>query len=271
MEDVELIPFEVPCDYGHKIYIPTIKWPGSSEELEIELDRLFSEFGLIYCITARATSEDESEKSWYAYITYYSRRGASAAIQHNGKVILDHKNLKIRKVPCPRPHKKVKLSIGKSQELLTYYFGFNCLTSEIVFMEKETANEEPDTVQYLCMLRVKMPKEGLSSEGLGISKLPYDSKSPQTRGMTYQCAQKFAYHAAMKSALSKYIIIILGNGKVTVEVDTTQHDPLLYDPAWDNPLIKVRDINFDPEEEEECADLDDMSEEQLEELLNQPV
>lgn len=44
----------------------------------------------------------------------------------------------------------------------------------------------------------------------------------------------------MKIAFSKFIIIILGNGKITVEVDTTQEDIYVYDPAWDNPVVKVK-------------------------------
>lgn len=43
----------------------------------------------------------------------------------------------------------------------------------------------------------------------------------------------------MKTAFSKFVIIILGNGKITVEVDTTQEDIYVYDPAWDNPVVKV--------------------------------
>lgn len=50
---------------------------------------------------------------------------------------------------------------------------------------------------------------------------------------------RFAYQSAMKTAFSKFIIIILGNGKITVEVDTTQEDIYVYDPAWDNPVVKV--------------------------------
>ncbi|KAG7161854.1 putative DNA repair protein RAD52-like [Homarus americanus] len=82
---------------------------------------------------------------------------------------------------------------------------------------------------------------------------------------------RFAFQSAMKAAFSKFIIIRLKNGKITAEVDTTQCDPLIYDPAWDNPVVKVNDVNYDPDDEEECEDLEDMTEEQLEELLNVPL
>lgn len=269
--DIELIPMEIPSDEGHQMYIKGISWQGIPEHLQFELEKLFSVFGLLYQIVVGCQSEEESETLWYAYIRFYSVRATKAALQHDGKLSIEGKKLKIRRTPRPRPHKKIALPLGKAQELLTQFFGFNCWTSEVVFMERETESAEPDTIQYLCMVRVKMPKEGLCSEGLGLSKVPCDMKSPTTRGLAFSCAHRFAVHAAMKAAFSKFIIITLGNGKCTVEVDTTRHDPLLYDPAWDNPLIKVNNIVYDPENEEECEDLEDLTEEQLDEILNQPL
>lgn len=43
----------------------------------------------------------------------------------------------------------------------------------------------------------------------------------------------------MKSAFGKFVIIKLRNGKVTVEVDTTQTDLQMYDPSWDSTEVEV--------------------------------
>ncbi|XP_068241509.1 RAD52 motif-containing protein 1-like [Palaemon carinicauda] len=266
--DIELIPMEVPIGQGYQIYIKKIIWSGIQELLEQELDKLFSVFGCVFRIVVRPSPEESEE--WYAYVTFFSTRAAKSVVEQKGKLILDGQPLKINYSQSSKL-RKYELSLGKMQELLTYYFGFNCWTSEIVFMERELEPAEPNTVQYLCFVRVKMPKEGLCSEGLGLSSVPCNLDSPVSRGSAFSCSQKFAMHAALKSAFSKFIIIVLANGKVTVEVDTTKQDPLIYDPAWDNPVIKVKDIFYDPEDEDECDDLDDMTEEQLEEILNQPI
>ncbi|XP_066976575.1 RAD52 motif-containing protein 1-like isoform X2 [Macrobrachium rosenbergii] len=260
---------EVPGDRDHQIYIRRILWRGIKEHLEHEMEKIFSAFGLIHNIVIRSAAEESDE--WYSYVTFYSVRAATLAVQENGKLIFEGQRLKIMYSPFPRPKQVIGLSLGKAQELLTYYFGFNCWTSEVVFLERELEPAEPNTVQYLCLVRVKMPKEGLCSEGLGLSSVPCNMSSPVSRGSAFSCSQKFAMHAAMKSAFSKYIIIVMSNGKVTVEVDTTKQEPLIYDPAWDKPVVKVKDIFYNPEDEEECEDLDDMTEEQLEEILNQPI
>ena len=43
----------------------------------------------------------------------------------------------------------------------------------------------------------------------------------------------------MKAAFGKFVIIKLRNGKVTVEVDTTQTDLEMYDPLWDSTEVEV--------------------------------
>ncbi|XP_066976581.1 RAD52 motif-containing protein 1-like isoform X3 [Macrobrachium rosenbergii] len=239
--DIELIAMEVPGDRDHQIYIRRILWRGIKEHLEHEMEKIFSAFGLIHNIVIRSAAEESDE--WYSYVTFYSVRAATLAVQENGKLIFEGQRLKIMYSPFPRPKQ----------------------------LERELEPAEPNTVQYLCLVRVKMPKEGLCSEGLGLSSVPCNMSSPVSRGSAFSCSQKFAMHAAMKSAFSKYIIIVMSNGKVTVEVDTTKQEPLIYDPAWDKPVVKVKDIFYNPEDEEECEDLDDMTEEQLEEILNQPI
>lgn len=44
----------------------------------------------------------------------------------------------------------------------------------------------------------------------------------------------------MKAAFGKFVIVKLRNGKVTVEVDTTQTDLQIYYRTWDNQLVEVR-------------------------------
>ncbi|KAG0719786.1 hypothetical protein GWK47_049769 [Chionoecetes opilio] len=144
----------------------------------------------------------------------------------------------------------------------------------------------------VCLVRVRMPMEGLCSEGLGVSECPCNPQSPHARAESIKCARRFAFNSAMKAAFAKFIIIRLRNGKVMAELDTTQADPQIYNPAWDNPLVKVvmalhyfslaiefmisfvhksNDIDHDPEEEdsdEEFALLEDIDEDELEVLLD---
>ncbi|XP_069977174.1 RAD52 motif-containing protein 1 isoform X1 [Penaeus vannamei] len=273
-QDIEVIQMEVPRDDGHQVYVPSIIWNKLQEELEHELDQRFSTFGLVYRISvfkSNFSTEEVVGMEWYAYVIFYSVSGAKNALKQSGKIKVGETEIQIRKKHHYRPHTKRELPLYKAQELLTFYFGFNCWSSEVVYMEREPEGESPDHFRYACMVRVKMPKENLCSEGLGVAEVPFSPTAPSSRGIAHMTARRFAYQSAMKTAFSKFVIIILGNGKITVEVDTTQEDIYVYDPAWDNPVVKVNEINYDPEAEEECEDLDDITEEELNALLDAPL
>ncbi|XP_071548292.1 RAD52 motif-containing protein 1-like isoform X5 [Panulirus ornatus] len=271
--DIEMIPFEAPQDEGHQVYLPWIKWNSCQEHLEKELEEKFSQFGLLHRVVAHRSrychaTQEESENIWFAYVIFYSTWDFNQALQQDGKMIIGDSKVRIKEKRSNRPYKKIMLPLYKAQELLTYYFGFNCWTSKVVYLEREREINKSDTLRYICMVRVRMPREELCSEGVGIGEALFDVASPISKGCSFTCAQRFAFYSAMQAAFSKFNIIRLRNGKITAEVDTTQCDPLVHDPAWDRPLLKVNDINYNPENEEECEDLEDITEEQLEALLD---
>ncbi|XP_042234756.1 RAD52 motif-containing protein 1-like isoform X2 [Homarus americanus] len=240
-----------------------------------ELEENFSQFGLVHRASAfrkkNCFAEEENNSKWFAYVVFYSTWDFEKALQSDGKIKIGETEIRIWKKARNKPHQKFLLPLHKAQELLTHYFGFNCWTSKVIYLEREKEVERPDVIRYVCMVSVNLPREDLCSEGVGIGEVPLNEASPISRGYTFCCGRRFAFQSAMKAAFSKFIIIRLKNGKITAEVDTTQCDPLIYDPAWDNPVVKVNDVNYDPDDEEECEDLEDMTEEQLEELLNVPL
>ncbi|XP_045607390.1 RAD52 motif-containing protein 1 [Procambarus clarkii] len=269
--DVEVIHVESPEDEGHQLYLPWIKWESTQEHLEHELEAKFVQFGLIHRISvykSRFTNIEETENIWFAYVSFYSTWDFERALQFDGKIKIGGSEIRIKRKGTVRLQKRILLPPYKAQDLLTYYLGFNCWISKVIYMEREKEVEVPDVVRYVCMVHIQIPREELCSEGVGIGEVPFNNASPVSWGYSICCARRFAFQSAMKAAFSKFIIIRLKNGKVTVEVDTTQCDPLKYDSALDKPLIKVNHINYDPDDEENCEDLDNITEEQLEELLN---
>ncbi|KAK8726870.1 hypothetical protein OTU49_010103 [Cherax quadricarinatus] len=271
--DIEVIPFESPKDDDHQLYLPWIKWNDSQENLENELEEKFTRFGLIHRASVYRSrlsfiNEVETDNLWYGYVSFYSTWDFERALHSDGKIKIGEKEIKIIKKKNNRPHKRIFLSVHKAQNLLTHYFGFNCWTSKVIYLEREEEVNVPNVVRYICMVHIKLPKEELCSEGVGTGEVPLNNASPVSRGYAFCCARRFAYHSALKAAFSKFIIIRLKNGKVTIEVDTTQCDPIKYHPAWDESLIKVNNVNYDPEEEEECEEFENITEEQLEEFLN---
>lgn len=63
---------------------------------------------------------------------------------------------------------------------------------------------------------------------------------PTSRGKAVCKSKKLAYQRAVENAFSKVIIIVLSNGKVTVEVDTTRPELLLTEKILDDEnVLKV--------------------------------
>ncbi|XP_050688530.1 RAD52 motif-containing protein 1-like isoform X2 [Eriocheir sinensis] len=276
MKDVDVIPFKVPQTDGHQVSVIGLRWDGSVECLEQEVRQVFELFGPLHRVTVKkdAFCPEDRDDAWYAYMTFFSRFDCEEALRHNGKILVLGHKVRVRKTKKTRAYKEsLELSLHKSQELLIHYMGFNCWTSEIVHFERVNKEDLKDAVRYLCLVRIRMPREGLCSEGLGLGEAPLKAKSAAGRGESLSTARRFAFHTAMKAAFSKFIIIKLRNGKVTVEVDTTQTDLQIYQSAWDNPLVEVIDIAHDPEEEDSDDDdiaaiFEDMEDEELDNLLD---
>ncbi|KAK8402154.1 hypothetical protein O3P69_001325 [Scylla paramamosain] len=272
--DVDVIPLKIPSDKGHQVYVSGLRWDGTQEDLEQELRKMFASYGPLHRVTARRGGLGcgaEGDNVWYGYVAYFSAFDAEEVLKQSGKMVIGGSRIKLKKKYKSDDFGSQALSLHKSQELLIHYFGFNCWTSEIVYLERDNDEERKDSVRYVCLVRVRMPREGLCSEGIGLGEVPCTTQSPQGRGQSVACARRFAFNSAMKAAFGKFVIIKLRNGKVTVEVDTTQTDLQMYDPSWDRTEVEVNDIDHDPEEEdsdEEFALLQDIDDEELGALLD---
>lgn len=272
--DVDVIPLKIPSDKDHQVHVGGLRWDGTQEDLEEELRRVFASYGPLHRVTARRdcfSCGAGRDNVWYGYVAYFSAFDAEEVLQQSGKMIIGGSRIKLKKKYKSNHHASHGLSLHKSQEVLMHYFGFNCWTSEIVYLERDNNEERKDLVRYVCLVRVRMPRERLCSEGLGLGEAPFTTQCPQDRGQSVACARRYAFYAAMKSAFGKFVIIKLRNGKVTVEVDTTQTDLQMYDSSWDSTEVEVNDLDHDPEEEnsdEEFALLQDIDDEELEALLD---
>jgi hypothetical protein len=63
---------------------------------------------------------------------------------------------------------------------------------------------------------------------------------PNSRGKAVCKSKKLAYQRAVENAFSKVIVVVLSNGKITVEVDTTRPELLLTEKVLDEDnVLKV--------------------------------
>ncbi|XP_064652488.1 RAD52 motif-containing protein 1-like isoform X1 [Lineus longissimus] len=73
--------------------------------------------------------------------------------------------------------KKDHLYVIRAKELANHYLGFNGWTTEIVKFEPHEVSEtdaleaddnNQERVEYVCVLRLKVPEHGIAVEGVGI-------------------------------------------------------------------------------------------------------
>lgn len=68
---------------------------------------------------------------------------------------------------------------------------------------------------------------------------------PTSRGKAVCKCKKLAYQRAVENAFSKVILVVLSNGKVAVEVDTTQPELLLTEKVLDDEnVLKVLAVHL---------------------------
>ena len=74
----------------------------------------------------------------------------------------------------------------------------------------------------------------------------------QIPGEKYKClgmAHKQSKSAALQNAFAKVMLIVVGERKVSVEIDSTRLDPFYYDPIWERYEVNVEEVDYEIDEE----------------------
>lgn len=74
-----------------------------------------------------------SDNMWIAYTIFFSSWDCKKVI-NDGRITIGGNTVNVKRKGARRPHEDVPLPVHKAQDLLTYYFGFNCWTSEVVYV-----------------------------------------------------------------------------------------------------------------------------------------
>lgn len=258
---VEIIDFKRPEGNRKNLYVNSI--PGSSEEdVQEYLYSVFSVYGLINGIQIYSYStSNQSVKvaGYYAFVTFYSVLAA-----HSAKESLSNK-ITIAGTECKIAYAKRKkdaqtvatLHFSKCQELANYYLGFNGWSTTIKLLiednEEDSSGNDLRKVRCVCVTRIDITGHHLNSEGMGAWEETYLVKDPTSKAKAICKSKKLAYQRSLENAFSKVILIVLPNGKVTVEVDTTQPDPVILTEKQldDSNVLKVNELDELPDEDVE--------------------
>ncbi|NXO52660.1 RDM1 protein, partial [Aramus guarauna] len=266
----EVVEFRVPTGRAQTLLVWGLEpRPG----LEHCLFLAFSEFGPLYSVRVHRNAA-VAGPGYYAIIKFYSAGDAGRAQRTcNGQRLFQKSPLKV--CVCTKQkgfqQQVLALNSNKCQELANHYLGFNGWSSRIITLQNisgfEGENEERGktlqkrSVKYLCAVEVTLPNHGVRTRGVALSKTDVEnSEDPLEFVTASRRVQKLAVGKALSSAFQKILLVVLENGKVAVEYNSTQEE--LADTLTEEELkglVQVNELSLEQfgleEEEEVLSDL----------------
>uniref|UniRef100_A0A672S2Q6 Zgc:103564 n=1 Tax=Sinocyclocheilus grahami TaxID=75366 RepID=A0A672S2Q6_SINGR len=147
---------------------------------------------------------------------------------------------------------KVRMStnLSKCHNLANHYLGFGGWSTRIITLKdiskcvdagcQEETDDQSVLLKYGCIAELTFPQHRVSCQGVGVAEEIIDNDPGELRKRG--TLMKRAKDKAVVAAFEKVLLVILGNGKVAIEI--------MYDPDEILPeensegVIKVNDISW---------------------------
>ncbi|XP_072926773.1 RAD52 motif-containing protein 1 [Hemitrygon akajei] len=274
----EVVDFKVPTGNNKTLFICSILPKETEAEIYDCVFKTFSKYGLIYFLRVSRNAA-VAEPGFYAIVKYYSALNASRAQKAtNEECLFQERPLKVRM--CTKQHSmkafqehQLSLNSFKCQELANYYLGFNGWSSQIIGLQRfsdtdgcEKNSQEVQSprksIKYLCVMEIKFRNYGMCSRGVGVSEEfeIQDVTDPLNYALTIGRMQKSAIQKALSDAFQKVVLVVLENGKVSVQWSSERDE---MDHLTEEELqtqIQVNDISWSQfEHEGQEENLSDLS------------
>ncbi|CAJ1075521.1 RAD52 motif-containing protein 1 [Xyrichtys novacula] len=264
--EVDILEFKVPVENNKTLFVWDIQPSLPEAEIYGGLHRLFSSFGPLYLLKV-CPNAPLSPPGFYALIKFYSAAQASKAQrQTDGHSLFQSYPLKVRLSSKQTPYflsdSSTLLSHARCVELANHCLGFNGWTSDIITLKEltdEDGGEEEEELQeedggrerrlrFGCMLRLSFPHHGQTTRAAAVVEDRFTCTGPDVFLQKRCKLQRLVRQRALAQAFSTVLLILLGNGKVMVEVKQTS-DQLL--PEETEEVLQVNQFDLKEEEEED--------------------
>ncbi|XP_055513336.1 RAD52 motif-containing protein 1 [Leucoraja erinacea] len=239
----EVVQFKVPSGNSKTLFVCNIPPKLSEAAVYSCIFNTFSEHGLVYFLRVSRNAV-VAQPGYYAVVKYYSALSASRAqTATNEQCLFQEIPLKVRMCTKQRFWKEfqdhqLSLNSIKCQELANYYLGFNGWSSHIIGLQKisgtdgceESAQEmeqsERKSIKYLCIMEIKFKNYDMCCRGIGVSEVleTQDATDPLNYALLLGRTQKSAMQKALSDAFQKVVLVVLGNGKVSLQWSSEQDE-----------------------------------------------
>ncbi|XP_052763419.1 RAD52 motif-containing protein 1-like [Mya arenaria] len=270
--DVEIIDFTRPDGSRKNLFITNIPGKLADEDVVYQLRETFEPYGLLFRVQVFPTqwkpkpgteveNTEQQCSGYYAFVTFYSAMEATKAKGAlNSVVMRAGEECKIAFAKRKKElQEKCSLYFTKCYELINHYLGFNSwsTTLKTMFEDKESVTDTSRTLYIKYVSLVELRVLDLVTEGVGVwQEALVKSTDPLVRIQATGKCRKLCHMRAIENAFSHLLLVILGNGKVHVEIDTTVPE-LRTDVVKDDQLVKVTELSDQPMMEQEMNDKED--------------
>ncbi|XP_078017582.1 RAD52 motif-containing protein 1 isoform X3 [Epinephelus lanceolatus] len=265
--EVDILEFKVPVDNNKTLFVWDIQPSHTEDQIYEGLYSVFSSYGPLYLLKV-CPNAPLNPPGFYALIKFYSAAQAlKAQRQTDGRQLFQNSPLKVRLSSKQTPHflldSSRPLSHARCLELANHCLGFNGWTSDIITLKELTNEEEGEEeeeeggggvrrrrLRFGCLLQLSFPHHGQVTRAAAVVEDSFTCTGPDVLIQKRCRLQKQVREKALVQAFTAVLLILLGNGKVMVEVKQTSDQFL---PEQTEGVLQVKEFSwsdFAPDEEE---------------------
>ncbi|XP_029015271.1 RAD52 motif-containing protein 1 isoform X2 [Betta splendens] len=255
--EVDILEFVVPVENNKSLFVWDIQPTLTEAQIYDSLFKVFSSFGPLYLVKVSPNSLVHPP-GFYALIKFYSAAQASKAQQlTDGRSLFQSSPLKVRLSSKQTPHflsQSRPLSHARCLELANHCLGFNGWASDIITLkelpsegggcgDEEGVNERRRgrSLKFGCLVQVSFPHHGQTTRGAAVTEESLTFTGPDVLLQKRCKLQRMVREKALVHAFSTVVLILLGNGKVMVELKQTPHR---FVPEHSEGVIRVNEFSW---------------------------
>uniref|UniRef100_A0A1A7XCZ4 RAD52 motif-containing protein 1 n=1 Tax=Iconisemion striatum TaxID=60296 RepID=A0A1A7XCZ4_9TELE len=263
--EVDVLEFRVPVENNKSLFVWDIQAVLTEAQIYEELFAVFSSFGPLYLLKV-CPNAPLHPPGFYSLVKFYSAAHASKAQQQtDGCLLFQNSPLKVKLSYKQTPHflcgRSTSLSHSRCLELANHCLGYNGWTSDIITLkelsQEESEDEEEEVggvrqkkLRFGCLMQLNFPQHGLKTRGAAVIEDSFTCTGPDVVLQRRCQLQRMVREKALVQAFSTVLLILLGNGKVMVELKQTQDQ---CESAETEGVLQVNEFS--------CSELQDGDEE----------
>ncbi|XP_030197392.1 RAD52 motif-containing protein 1 [Gadus morhua] len=274
--EVDIIEFKAPTESNKALFIWDLQAGYSHAYIYERVFSAFSSFGPLFLVKVLPNSPSVSP-GFYSLVKFYcSRHALQAQRSTDGTLLFQSTPVKVRLSTRQAPFLQFDnqlLSHSRCLELANHCLGFNGWSTRIINLKvlpsdsleegqghdasgrsqevsgrsQEVSGRSQTTLRYGCLLELSFPQHGVSTRGVAVIEETFSLSGPAVCMQKHSKLQRWVRDKALVHAFSSVLLILLGDGRVMVEL--RPGDQLRLEDQPDE-VIKVNELVTEPEEEE---------------------